>query len=652
MVMYTRKQPRLNDGYHERRQTHPQQSVNKYPAKTEGDADSRNDKMRDSRDASPASKIPRKSSSPDVREQKTNSLQSKPRDKCRVSGDAVDGSSQNNSARPISNSHGSEQHKNPATQPHDLADDWSEHISSSGKKYYYNCRTEVSQWEKPKEWVEREQRQKEAANRIVANSFPKDRDYRREAMQTAVTVKDKHSSEVGSVLAQTVLSQTSKHNDRDYRLPRTEAPGSGTSSSTPLQQQASLGVKPGSSLPNCSPSPVPSSPFNLPEQQQQQHQQHHKKQNDSNGANTLTKPHPAGSSTGQRPEKKAILCSLKTNICTPTTSPDMGHSASATPSPSPSSTSRLTPVTPTSATMPSLPSQDPAVLRQILHTSPQINPSLERLQEGIQIVLARSPFTALKEQLTGQALTALPNILAAPTLLPQAVQAAHQAHQQSQSPASQTSDVSSPRSHISPRVATPQTSGSQTRAHATTPHSHNSAQSKASAMSVKCGVHQSQGSQQAGGTERHTYTSPGSPATSGGHRHHPSGGHPSPARTMSGSHAGSAQPSVSSLSNACQALSGLSSLSPGLSSHYCENLTKHVQGWPAEHLEKQAARLREESYSLGCLQMSEICTELKNARSLVRVSEIQATLREQRILFLRQQNKELEKLKNQNSFMM
>lgn len=34
--------------------------------------------------------------------------------------------------------------------------DWSEHVSSSGKKYYYNCKTEVSQWEKPKEWLEKE----------------------------------------------------------------------------------------------------------------------------------------------------------------------------------------------------------------------------------------------------------------------------------------------------------------------------------------------------------------------------------------------------------------------------------------------------------------------------------------------------------------
>ena len=33
--------------------------------------------------------------------------------------------------------------------------DWSEHISSSGKRYYYNCKTEVSQWEKPKEWSDR-----------------------------------------------------------------------------------------------------------------------------------------------------------------------------------------------------------------------------------------------------------------------------------------------------------------------------------------------------------------------------------------------------------------------------------------------------------------------------------------------------------------
>ncbi|KAG7227308.1 hypothetical protein INR49_000312 [Caranx melampygus] len=78
---------------------------------------------------------------------------------------------------------------------------------------------------------------------------------------------------------------------------------------------------------------------------------------------------------------------------------------------------------------------------------------------------------------------------------------------------------------------------------------------------------------------------------------------------------------------------------------------RHIQGWPSENTEKQAARLHEDIHNMGSLYMSEICTEMKNLRSLVRVCEIQATLREQRILFLRQQSKELDKLKNQNSYM-
>lgn len=36
--------------------------------------------------------------------------------------------------------------------------DWSAQISSSGKRYYYNIKTEVSQWHKPKEWLEYEKR--------------------------------------------------------------------------------------------------------------------------------------------------------------------------------------------------------------------------------------------------------------------------------------------------------------------------------------------------------------------------------------------------------------------------------------------------------------------------------------------------------------
>ncbi|KAG7251004.1 hypothetical protein CRUP_016879 [Coryphaenoides rupestris] len=70
---------------------------------------------------------------------------------------------------------------------------------------------------------------------------------------------------------------------------------------------------------------------------------------------------------------------------------------------------------------------------------------------------------------------------------------------------------------------------------------------------------------------------------------------------------------------------------PSLATHFDENLIRHVQGWPGEHTEKQASRLREDFHNMGSLYMSEICTELKHLRSL--------------------QSKELDKLKNQNSYM-
>jgi hypothetical protein len=49
--------------------------------------------------------------------------------------------------------------------------EWTEHISSSGKRYYYNCRTEVSQWEKPKEWLEWEKKNSNKSDRHSSHSF-------------------------------------------------------------------------------------------------------------------------------------------------------------------------------------------------------------------------------------------------------------------------------------------------------------------------------------------------------------------------------------------------------------------------------------------------------------------------------------------------
>ncbi|XP_078701204.1 uncharacterized protein LOC144927560 isoform X3 [Branchiostoma floridae x Branchiostoma belcheri] len=91
-------------------------------------------------------------------------------------------------------------------------------------------------------------------------------------------------------------------------------------------------------------------------------------------------------------------------------------------------------------------------------------------------------------------------------------------------------------------------------------------------------------------------------------------------------------------------------LTPALVKYYKETLIRHTQGWQAEHAERQAQRLDEEGHAMGSLHSSQVSVDLKFARSLVRVSEIQATLQEQRILFLRQQIQHLEKMKNQNMF--
>nr|XP_031300453.1 WW domain-containing adapter protein with coiled-coil isoform X5 [Camelus dromedarius] len=569
MVMYARKTARLSDGCHDRRgDSQPYQGGDvlqalKYSSKSHpSSGDHRHEKMRDAADPSPPNKMLRRSDSPENKySDSTGHSKAKNvhihrvRERDGGTSYSPQENSHNHSALHSSNSHSSNPSNNPSKTsdaPYDSADDWSEHISSSGKKYYYNCRTEVSQWEKPKEWLEREQRQKEA-NKMAVNSFPKDRDYRREVMQATATsgfasgMEDKHSSDASSLLPQNILSQTSRHNDRDYRLPRAET----HSSSTPVQHPIKPVVHP-----TATPSTVPSSPFTL----QSDHQP--KKSFDANGASTLSKlPTPTSSVPAQKTERKVLTAAVTQ-----------------------------------------------ASLQSIIH----------------------------------KFLTAGPSAFNLTSLISQAAQLSTQAQPSNQSPMSLTSDASSPRSYVSPRISTPQTNTVPIKPLISTPPV--SSQPKASTPVVKQGPVSQSATQQpvtADKQQGHEPVSPRSLQRSNSQRS-PS---PGPNHTSSSNASNAAVvPQNSSARPAC-------ALTPTLAAHFNENLIKHVQGWPADHAEKQASRLREEAHNMGSVHMSEICTELKNLRSLVRVCEIQATLREQRILFLRQQIKELEKLKNQNSFM-
>lgn len=129
--------------------------------------------------------------------------------------------------------------------------DWSEHISSSGKKYYYNCKTEVSQWEKPREWIERERDRFRARDR--------DRDSDRNYGSSSRSGHDKHSNSRPSnscsskegardgAVGSRHWSSSSSRDDND--APKEARSSSRKQSDDNLQSTQDMDISPGDSTP-------------------------------------------------------------------------------------------------------------------------------------------------------------------------------------------------------------------------------------------------------------------------------------------------------------------------------------------------------------------------------------------------------------------
>ncbi|KAJ8320529.1 hypothetical protein KUTeg_002116 [Tegillarca granosa] len=688
MVMHARKQPRLDDGYMEKRDTHLYQS-SPYPSKnySEGYEDRYINKYGSSsnRDRSPGSRdSPRyhnKASyierSKDRMEKGTNISPGKKVNHTSSSASMSRSSSQNGGyskdvkPRDTRDSRGEKDQKTEAQKSAlRVCGDWSQHISSSGDLYYYNYKTAVSQWEKPKEWTDgSDGKSKDVRGNDKSHGSNKQtlEKSRHSSSSTSERTSDKYEHHRRT----TSLEFNHPHGgkpDKLYLIEKLQA------SQYKLQAEMAKAA-------NHPYSSSSSSSHRTPQHHatSDRSKSDHYNKHDSTGsiidAGSANRSRVRRDSEGNR--SHGHVSSRRHNDTNQ--NEDMDISPGSTPTSSRPSSCAGTPQigpgsTPATQTIPSSAAlalghhHQSGSSTPLISSIPQLITQLsggqnnqELTQKGInqQVPPQQSPRSTNDIPVTSA--TILSNI---PTTYQTLKSPQHGPLQGGPHPIPQHISHQGSQQHVSTHQAGPPISGHHQNSYHTLTSPHHEPiiiqnQNTTSTQQLlpppatiapphvqqhQASVYGRLSSQPQIDSDLHVENSKGgeSPLSESSQRSSCA----SPSSTTSSQNALNVE--ASALSVAMKKESPATGMNSSLSNYYNERLIGHVLGWQADHAERQANRYAEEGITVGSFRCSQVSVELKRARSLVRLAEIQSTLHEQRLLFLDQQIHELESMKPPN----